>query len=499
MHSGKMNKISFDVYCTDLLDKTHDLIFFLSLNRKLEWANACWLKSLEYTLEEVEGETFEKFISPEEKELVLSAVGQAVGHQEPVLFEFSFTSKRGKKIVVDGELEMAQDEEKRYLRGIFRDVTKYKNIQRELQESRSRVEIFFQNTPEAIAVVDQQLKIVAWNKKAEEIFGYSQGEITGSSSEILIPERYREQYKFAVSFFLKTGFSPVLNKTLERKVLNKSQEEFPIRVTISKIKMKDQWFFMGFITDISETKKIEEQLLRKETELLQSKLLEEKKDEFLSIASHELKTPLTTIKAYAQIALKQAQKNPDTGILEYIEKINVHTNKLNYLITELLDVSKIHSGKLTLSETVVDFSTYLQEVINSIQHVTPTHKINLEINGVVKVCADTLRIEQVITNLINNAAKYSPGKESVDVCAKVENGNIVVAIKDDGIGISEKNRKKLFSRFYRVEETSKSYSGLGIGLFISKEIIKQHKGKLWVESEEGKGSVFYFSLPVYKK
>lgn len=494
-----MNKISFDIYCTDLLDKTNDLIFFLGTNRKLEWANNCWLKSLEYTLEEAEEISFENFVEKGDKEVVLAAIEQVLENQGTASFEFSFVSKSGKKIIVDGELEMTRDNEVRYLRGIFTDVTKYKNIQKELQESRSRVEIFFQNTPEAIAVVDQQLNIVAWNKKAEETFGYNAEEIVGSASEILIPERYREQYRFAVSFFLKTGFSPVLNKALERKVLNKNQEEFPIRITISKIKMKDQWFFMGFITDISNTKKMEEQLLRKETELLQSKLLEEKKDEFLSIASHELKTPLTTIKAYAQIALKQAQKSFDGSILEYLEKINIHTNKLNYLITELLDVSKIHSGKLSLAETIIDFSSYLHDVIHSIQHVTPTHKINLEVNCVQKVCIDTLRIEQVITNLINNAAKYSPGKDCIDISANVENGNVAVAIKDYGIGISEKNMKKLFSRFYRVEETSKSYSGLGIGLFISKEIIKQHKGKLWVESEEGKGSVFYFSLPVYKK
>lgn len=211
-----------------------------------------------------------------------------------------------------------------------------------------------------------------------------------------------------------------------------------------------------------------------------------------------MKTPVTTIKAFAQIALKQAEKNADTSILEYLKKINLHTNKLDSLLTELLDVSKIHAGRLTLSYTIVDFGSYLDEVIQSIKYVTPSHKINVTVKENAKVEIDTLRIEQVITNLLNNAAKYSPGKKYIDIETHVENGFLITAVKDYGIGISQKNLKKLFDRFYRVEETSKTYTGLGIGLFISNEIIKQHNGKMWVESKEGEGSVFYFSLPLYK-
>ena len=494
-----MNKTGFDIYCTDLLDKTHDLIFFISFDAKLEWVNACWLKTLEYTSEEVEETDFEKYIAAEDKVSLASSFKKVIKYNETVECEFSLLSKTGKIIFVDGKLEIATGDEGRYLRGIFRDVTKYKTIQKELQQSTKHTEIFFQNSPEAIVVVDQQLNVVAWNNKSVEIFGYNTAEILNKSSIILIPERYREQYRFAVTFFLKTGYSPLLYHALERKVLNKKQEEFPIRISISKIHLNDQWFFMGFVTDITNTKKMEEQLLRKEMELMQSKLLDEKKDEFISIASHELKTPVTTIKAFAQIALKQAEKNTDTAILEFLKKINLHTNKLDSLLTELLDVSKIHAGRLTLSHTIVDFGPYLEEVVQSIKYVTPSHKINVIIKESTEVEIDTLRIEQVITNMLNNAAKYSPGKKDIDIETFVKNGFVITAIRDYGIGVSQKDMKKLFDRFYRVEETSKSYAGLGIGLFISNEIIKHHKGKMWVESKEGEGSVFYFSLPVYKK
>jgi PAS domain S-box-containing protein len=494
-----MNKTGFDTYCTDLLDKTNDLIFFLSPDRKLEWVNACWLKTLKYKPEEIEETDFEKYIASEDEASVVSALKKIIRNNESFELEFSFLSKTGKTVFVTGKLEMATSDEARYIRGIFKDVTKYKTIEKELQQSAKHTEIFFQNSPEAIVVVYQQLNIVAWNNKAVEIFGYNAAEIINKSSIVLIPERYREQYKFAVTFFLKTGYSPLLYHALERKVLNKNHEEFFIRVSISKIHLNDQWFFMGFVTDITNTKKMEEQLLRREMELMQSKLLDDKKDEFISIASHELKTPVTTIKAFAQIALKQAEKNSDAAIHEYLKKINIHTNKLDSLLTELLDVSKIHAGKLILSETVVDFGSYLNEVMQSIKYVTPTHNINVNVKENALVEIDTLRIEQVITNLVNNAAKYSSGKKIIDIETYIENGYIITAIKDYGIGISEKNMKKLFDRFYRVEETSKSYAGLGIGLFISNEIIKHHKGKIWVESKEGEGSVFYFSLPVYKK
>jgi signal transduction histidine kinase len=296
--------------------------------------------------------------------------------------------------------------------------------------------------------------------------------------------------------YLQTGEGPVLNKTIEITALHKNGHEFPVNLSISDLRINEDLFFMAFLSDITTRKNTEAELIKKEAELLQSKILDEKKDEFLSIASHELKTPLTTIKAYSQIALHIGKKEGYKTITGFLQKIDIHTSKLNFLITELLDLSKIQAGKFALSKTVIAFQPFLADIIQSMQHVITTHKITLEGNTTVNVDIDAFRIEQVITNLIDNAAKYSPGKEIVEVEVYTKNGEVVVSVKDYGIGIAENNLQHIFSRFYRVDTAAKNVSGMGIGLFISKEIIGLHGGTITVQSKENEGSTFSFSLPV---
>ena len=183
-------------------------------------------------------------------------------------------------------------------------------------------------------------------------------------------------------------------------------------------------------------------------------------------------------------------------VVKYINKVNQSVNKLTFLLNELLDVSKIHMGRLALSRTEINMHDFLPEALKSVQHITNNHKIILEQNVPVKARVDAIRLEQVITNLVSNAAKYSPGKDKIVVKSSMAGDEIIISFKDDGIGIAAKNIDKIFDRFYRVDESSDQFSGLGIGLFISSEIIEQHGGKIWAESAEGKGSTFYFSLPV---
>ena len=298
-----------------------------------------------------------------------------------------------------------------------------------------------------------------------------------------------------MAHFLQTGEGPVLNKTIEITALHKKGHEFYINLSISNVKVEGQWLFIAFLSDITERKKTEEALIHKEAELLQAKLLEEKKDEFISIASHELKTPLTTIKAYTQLALSISKDKEHEAIQKYLIKVDQFAGKLNFLLTDLLDVSRIHAGKLMLSQTEVEMDQFLTEVLNSLQQIIQ-HTIIVEKNQPAKVKIDTLRLEQVITNIITNATKYSPGKNKILVNSFKKDNAIVVSFKDFGIGIDKEKLSKIFDRFYRVDEVSKDFSGLGIGLFISSEIIKQHEGKIWAESNEGEGSTFYFSLPI---
>ncbi len=232
------------------------------------------------------------------------------------------------------------------------------------------------------------------------------------------------------------------------------------------------------------------------TDIQDQRMINEKKDEFIGIASHELKTPLTSIKAYIQLLLRNKNLTEDPVCYTYLEKTDSYINKLNTLIADLLDVSKIQAGKLQFNMSEFNFDDLARESVEAMQYITDTHKIILEGHSNAMVMGDKQRLEQVFFNFISNAIKYSPKGEKVIIRIEKLKNDVQVEIQDFGIGISKSNVDKLFSRFYRAEGLSPTFTGLGIGLFIAAEIIKRHNGKFWVESTEGEGSSFYFRLPL---
>ncbi len=221
-----------------------------------------------------------------------------------------------------------------------------------------------------------------------------------------------------------------------------------------------------------------------------------KKDEFLSIASHELKTPLTSIKAFNQ--LMQRTKD-STKLPDFVQKSAEHICRLEKLINDLLDVSKINAGKMQYSMEQFNFRQIITDCVESVQHLAPSHKISVENVVDVLYTGDRLRLEQVLNNFLTNAIKYSPGGERVLVNSTLQGNNLIVSVQDFGIGIPQDHLDKLFDRYYRVDNTSMRFEGLGLGLFISSEILKRHGGDFWIESEQGKGSTFFFRLPLERQ
>ena len=221
----------------------------------------------------------------------------------------------------------------------------------------------------------------------------------------------------------------------------------------------------------------------------------ERKDEFIGVASHELKTPLTSLKGYLQlISYKKAELSP--SVKQYIDKAIVALNKLQNLVNDLLDVSKINAGRLEYSMEPVNLTELLQSCIENAKHVFPLFEFINDFEREFTVNGNAERLEQVVMNLINNAVKYSPTSRSIIVKAS-QNGNYVrVYVTDYGIGLSDKQQERIFERFYRVEDKKYMSSGLGMGLYISQEIINHHNGKIGVQSELGQGSTFYFDLPL---
>lgn len=231
-------------------------------------------------------------------------------------------------------------------------------------------------------------------------------------------------------------------------------------------------------------------------DITRRKELERLKDEFVEVASHELRTPVTSLKGYVHILKKRIQANGDRYSGDTVEKIDRQLDKLNELIADLLDITRIDSGKLQLRSETFNIDELVQETVLSVQTITDNHPIDITSDADIPVYGDRERISQVLTNLLLNAVKYSPRTGKIIVTVVLGDTHVTVSVRDFGVGIRKDQQKNLFKRFYRVKGgTHDTYPGLGLGLYISAELVRRHNGRIWVDSEEGKGSTFSFTIP----
>jgi signal transduction histidine kinase len=243
---------------------------------------------------------------------------------------------------------------------------------------------------------------------------------------------------------------------------------------------KTNSYFSGIVVDITE---------QKQNDLRRSK--------FIGMVSHELKTPLTALKAYVQMLNSWAKKQKDSFTIGALSKVEKQVKKMLNMINSLLNLSGAEAGKIHLKKQEFAMNELISEVIEETMFITSSHNINVFPCERIMVNADRDKIEQVMVNLLSNAAKYSGKDEPIEVACTKEGNKLTVSICDQGMGISQNDMEKLFLPHYRAEtkETEK-IAGFGIGLYLCSEIINRHQGKIWVESEPGRGSTFKFTLPL---
>ncbi|TKC07479.1 sensor histidine kinase [Pedobacter frigoris] len=226
----------------------------------------------------------------------------------------------------------------------------------------------------------------------------------------------------------------------------------------------------------------------------ETRLLDARKDEFIGLASHELKTPVTTIGAYLQLIARTFSPEDSTKTL--ISKAQYQLAKLNTLIADLLDITELQTGSLDLSTNDFNLIVLVKEVIEMMRRINPSHELTLYSDrDELSVTGDQKRMEQVITNLISNATKYSYQANHVVIRISAVQDVANVSVQDFGIGIEVEEQGRIFHRFYRANKSNSHISGLGIGLYMCNEIILRHQGRLWVESTPGSGSTFFFEIP----
>lgn len=251
---------------------------------------------------------------------------------------------------------------------------------------------------------------------------------------------------------------------------------------------------------VIQKKRNKQMILLAIEDITEKKQLERQKDDFISIASHELKTPVTSMKAYTQILQKHPLLTTDKSASDMLSKMDLQMNRLTELVSSFMNVYKIGTNKLRLHKNHFDLEKLIAEVVANFQYTITSHVVEQKGKSRAGVFADREKINQVLVNLISNAVKYSPGADKVIVNLAKTASKVTVSVQDFGMGIPKEEQYRIYERFFRAKGKKESkIPGLGLGLFVSSEIVKQHGGELKCNSVEGKGSTFFFTLPVGRK
>ncbi|WP_316737495.1 PAS domain S-box protein [Pedobacter aquatilis] len=355
---------------------------------------------------------------------------------------------------------------------IVRDITKEKLAETIGQ----RLAAIVESSDDAIISKDFSSKIISWNEAATRIFGYTAAEMIGESILKIIPEdRHDEEPKILAQ--LKEG---IRVEHFETERLRKDGSLIRVSLTISPVKDLE-----GKVIGLSKIAR----------DITEKSLIEKKKNEFVSFVSHELKTPLTSLKSYLQMALLKS--NDADFILRALAKAEGQTKKMEHLIQDFLNVSRFEEGNIGIKPSQFDIVKLIADCIEDASVSSHKHQVVYEGLPQINVIGDEEKISLVLTNLISNAQKYAPAGGEIKISCFVDKQQVIIKIKDNGIGISLEDQRNMFQKFFRVEsEQTKFIPGFGIGLYLCTTLLKLHKSRLAVESELGKGSLFYFALPL---
>lgn len=358
-----------------------------------------------------------------------------------------------------------------------KDLTLNRNTEDTLFDSQPDFNKFFKNFSDVIARYDLNYRCLYINSAIEKMTGINRTNFIGKTNEELnLPPSFCKPWNRKLSKVIKTG----------------KEVEFSFSYSTTE---GEKFYQAHLIPEFNEIGEIIS-VMTISHDISEIKNLERKKDELMSMASHELKTPITSAKMFVQILRRLFSQNKDKKAIHYLRHVEDQINRINKLVNNLLDTSRIETNRLKLNKKIFSIKKLINEVAGNIQATADTHRIIIKDFENINVLADKDRIEQVLVNLIVNAIKYSPQANKIIISLVAKEGKIVVGVEDFGVGIPKKYHQKIFDRFYSISQKKKGNSGLGVGLYISSEIIKQHGGKIYVKSKNDQGSIFYFTLPI---
>lgn len=486
---------SNDSVFLNLMNSLNDVVLVLDADQKIVNIYGKWFKHYGIVSENLIGKTLAEITIPEDVPLHLKHMTEAL-HGKNVVYEWQGISL-GKKFHASISLSPLRDNSRKIVGivGIAYDITERKlddqkiaELLTDLEQNKERLENIVSTLPGVVwesqnDPASKEQKITYISNYVEEMLGYPVKDwltVPNFWSQIVHPEDRQKAIEVASGKFNGSN-----RRTNQFRWITKDGREIWVEAqsVVVKDKRGNPIGMRGVNLDITTTK-----------------LLEKQKDEFVSVASHELKTPITTIKAFVDLLKIHNQKSGDQKSLDYLTRVDNQVTKVTKLVHDMLDVSRIQAGKLDFNFSNFDIYDLVVETVNDMQLISTKHKLELVGKVKHKITGDRYRLAQVLTNLISNSIKYSPTADKIIILMQKDKTGITISVQDFGMGISKVKSKMIFERFYRVNDSNltnrESLPSLGLGLYISSEIMMRHKGEIWVESEEGKGSIFYIKLPL---
>jgi PAS domain S-box-containing protein len=481
---------------TAIVEDSEDAIIGKDLGGTITSWNAAAERLYGYAANEAVGKTM-SIIVPSDKQEELDAVmerlsrGERLEHLETVRL-----NKDGERLDVSVSVSPIKNSYGEVIGAskIARDIGPRKRADAALRISEARKSAFFRLALDCIISMDHEGRVLEFNPAAERTFGYREDEVVGKElASLIIPPPMREQHRRGLAHYLATGEGPVLNRRLELTAVRSDGTEFPVELTVSRIPGEGPPVFTAHLRDITERVELENHLRHSIAELSEA---DRRKDEFLAMLAHELRNPLAAIEYAAQLLNTSPDQVP--LVAEITER---QVRQLAHLIDDLLDVSRITTNKIQLRKEAIDASTLVNRALGTALPGIEErkHQVTVDIaDEEMPLFVDPTRIEQVIVNLLTNAAKYTAGGGDITIKAYRENEQVVIKVKDSGVGIPEHMLTRVFELFTQVEPTlDRAKGGLGIGLTVVRHLTEMHGGTVSATSAGlGKGSEFFVRLPL---
>ncbi|WP_370574180.1 PAS domain-containing sensor histidine kinase [Methanomethylovorans sp.] len=379
------------------------------------------------------------------------------------------------------------------------ELIKREKAEQALMESEDKFAKISTSAQDAIIMIDNKGMTTFWNRAAEKMFDYKKEEVMGKYlHDLIAPAEYTGSYKKGLAGFMAEGKGPAIGPIISLKARKKTGDEFPVELSLSSFVLRDgTWNAAGIIRDTTYRKKAEEALIDAR---VAAEAANRTKSEFLANMSHELRTPLNSIIGFSDMLLEGVVGNLNEKQIRYLRNISGSGHHLLTLINDILDLSKVDSGKMQISYEKFTINEVFTDIRNNLANfaISKSITLNFEVEAdLTDIYADKLKLKQILYNLVSNAIKFTSEQGSVYISASARSNRLHVEVRDTGIGINTEDQKKLFSAFTQLDSTySRKYQGSGLGLVLVKKFVEIHGGRVWVESESGKGSNFIFEIPL---